>query len=390
MTTRQTRVIVTTRLYPPEVAAAAFRVQAVVDALASADVDVEVFTTRPPGATQNGSRPGVRVRRWPALRDETGAIRGFAQYLSFDIPLAFRLLFSRADAFVAEAPPTTGMVTLVAAAVRRRPFFYYPGDVWTDGASSMGASALVVAILRRMERAVVRGAKAVLAVSPEVGDRLREIGGEGTTIVEVGNGIDTTVFTPDGPVATAAHPYFIYTGTMSEWQRPEVFVEALALIERTDVELRFFGQGTAVAAVRAAAERLVPGRVHIDDPLPAREVAPWLRTAVAAMVSIVPGIGYDFARPTKTYAAAAVGTPVLYAGAVTGARIVEDGALGEAVGFTAQEVASAMERLLAAAPDAVALRAPRVTWVLEHASLAAAGRRASQAVLGNGAFGVED
>ena len=43
--------------------------------------------------------------------------------------------------------------------------------------------------------------------------------------------------------------------------------------------------------------------------MPPTEAAEWIRGAAAALVSIVPGIGYDFARPTKTYAAAACGAP---------------------------------------------------------------------------------
>ena len=74
--------------------------------------------------------------------------------------------------------------------------------------------------------------------------------------------------------------------------------------------------------------------------------AAWIRGATAALVSIAPGIGYDFARPTKTYAAAACGTPVLFAGAVTGGALVADAGLGEAAGFDPAAVAAAMTRLL--------------------------------------------
>jgi glycosyltransferase involved in cell wall biosynthesis len=380
------RVAVATRLYPPEAAAASFRMKAVVDALAAGGAEVDVYTTVPPARASAPERRGVRVRRWPVLRDSSGAIRGFAQYLSFDIPLVLRLLFARADVFVAEAPPTTGVATLIAAALRRRTFYYYPGDVWTDGAASMGASRVVVGVLAWLERLAVRRARAVFAVSPEVGARLAEIGGDRCRVVEVGNGIDTEVFTPEGESVAAGPPTFVYAGTMSEWQRPVVFVEALALLDRTDVELRFFGQGSEADAVRAAGERLAAGRVHVAAPVPATEIAAWLRGAVGALVSIVPGIGYDFARPTKTYAAAAVGAPVLYAGAETGAQLVRAGGLGEAVAFDAWEIADAMGRMLEArdAPAAVAARQARVEWVRANASLRAAGERAAATVVNDG------
>ena len=106
---RRRRVVVATRLYTPEVTAASFRMDALVRALAP-ESDVVVLTTRPPQGMTISDAPGVTVRRARVLRDRTGAIRGYVQYLSFDIPLFFRLLRHRADVIVAEAPPTTGLV----------------------------------------------------------------------------------------------------------------------------------------------------------------------------------------------------------------------------------------------------------------------------------------
>src|SRR5690606_9186083 len=102
--------------------------------------------------------------------------------------------------------------------------------------------------------------------------------------------------------------YFVYTGTMSEWQQPDVFIRALASIasEVPDVRLKFFGQGAVEHQLRELAEEILPGRVDFGGVVSPQISASWIRGAVASLVSIVPGIGYDFARPTKTYAAAAV------------------------------------------------------------------------------------
>lgn len=372
------RVVIASRLYTPEPSAASFRIEALARALADDGADVSVLTTtQPAGAGEEKPIRGVRVRRAPVLRDHGGAIRGYVQYMSFDVPLFFRLLFARADAIVAEAPPTTGLVALVVARLRRRPLIYYPGDVWTDGVIAMGGSNLVVRVMRALETRVLRGARRILSVSQEVSERLVALGADPARIVLVGNGIDTETFTPDAVAPAVERPYFVYAGTMSEWQRPEVFVEALARVD--DIDLRFFGGGTSVPVIQEAAERFAPGRVHLGGVVSPAESAGWMRGAVAALVSIVPGIGYDFARPTKTYAAAAVGTPVLYAGAETGASIVRDAGLGEAVGMDADEIAAAMRRLLAA--DAEDSRDARVSWARENVSLAGVGRRAAEAVL---------
>src|SRR5665647_2568387 len=140
----------------------------------------------------------------------------------------------------------------------------------------------------------MRHASTVLSISDEVTARIREFGVSPDRIATVGNGVDTSVFTPDGPVAESAHPYLIYTGTMSEWQGAEIFVRALprVLAAFPDAQLRFFGQGASEAALRRLAAELAPGSVLFGGVVAPQEAARWLRGAAAALVSIVPGLGY--------------------------------------------------------------------------------------------------
>lgn len=380
MRERRPSVAIATRLYPPEVTAASFRMRAIAEAL-TADHDVTVLTTTPPSSATEADSGAVRVRTAPVLRDRSGAIRGYLQYLSFDVPVFFRLLWTRADVIVAEAPPTTGLVSLVAALLMRKPLVYYPGDVWTDGVIAMGAPKPVVAMMRWLETRVLRGSRRILSVSPEVTERMRALGADASRIVQVGNGIDTRIFNPEVPAPQAERPYFVYTGTMSEWQEPGIFVRALARLD-IDIDLRFYGQGSAEPALRELAAELAPDRVHFGGVISPESSASWIRGALGALVSIVPGIGYDFARPTKTYAASACGTPVLFAGAPTGGQVVRDGDLGVAVDFTEEEVAAAMRRLFdeSRSGRTEALRARRSDWVRQNYSLAAAGERGADAV----------
>lgn len=385
-----TRSLIASRTFTPEVNAAAFRLGALARALTrSPEDDVVVVTTRAaPHAPQTPDPTGVTVDRWPVLRDAGGNVRGYLQYASFDVPLLARILFRRWDVAVAESPPTTGVVVAVASVLRRRPFVYYAADVWTDGVISMGAPAPVVAVMRTLERFALRRARAILSVSDEVTDRLIALGADPSRVHVVGNGIDTEIFSPDVEPA-ASDRYFVYTGTMSEWQRPDVFIRGFAQIadEFPDVRVRFFGQGAVQGELAQLAEELVPGRVEFGGVVSPSESARWIRGALASLVSIAPGIGYDFARPTKTYAAAACGTPVLFSGAATGGALVRDAGLGEAVEFTPDAVARAMRRLLAAASDGETdrLRASRAAWAAANMSLGSVGERAAAVVLSGSA-----
>lgn len=382
---RPARAVIASRLFPPEVSAGAFRLGALARALSEGGDRVVVLTTVPPSHAPRAADPeGIDVRRWPVLRDAGGNVRGYVQYASYDAPLLLRLLFTRFDVAVAESPPTTGLVVSLVAAIRRRPVVYYAADVWTDGVISMGAPRPVIALMRVMERAVLRRAKAIISVSDEVSERLLALGADGGRIATVGNGIDTDLFTPDAVPPSVPGRYFVYTGTMSEWQQPDVFIRAFATIapDHPDLRLRFFGQGAVEQKLRETAEQLVPGRVDFGGVVSPRQSASWIRGAVASLVSIVPGIGYDFARPTKTYAAAAVGTPVLFAGPEAGARLVRDAGLGRAVDFRAEDVAAAMRDLLheQAEGRTAELRAVRSEWARSNVSLTAVATRVAEVV----------
>lgn len=379
------RVTVATRLFAPEVGAAAFRERVLVEALAEGGADVTVLTTAPPAGTPLGDDGPPAVLRWPVLRDAGGNVRGYVQYLSYDLPLFVRALIApRPDVYVVEPPPTTGLVMRVAAWIRRRPYVWYAADVWSDAAGSAGTPPPLVSGLRAVESWVLRGASLVLSVSEGVAGRVTELGVPAERVVTVGNGVDTAVFTPAGETPPTSEPYLVYAGTMSEWQGAGVFIEALARHRAQGGRLRivFLGQGSEVPALKALAERLVPDAVDFLGVVPPTEAATWLRGAVAALVSIKPGLGYDFAKPTKIYAAAACGTPVIFAGRGAGVELVETAHLGWAVDHDPTAVAAVMDEARAVGPvERTAWRSRLSEWAEQHASLVSAGRRAAKEVL---------
>lgn len=369
------------RIFAPEVAAAAFRLHILAEALAQLGAEVDVVTTRPPAGSTIADG-GLRVRRWPALRDASGNIRGYVQYLSFDVPLILRILTRRVDLTVVEPPPTTGAVVRVVSACQRRPYAYYAGDIWSDGAASMGAPRLVVAALRLIEAWVLRGAVRVLCVSEDVARRVMDLGVEQGRCLVVGNGVDIDVFNPDGDAVPDA-PEFVYAGTMSEWQGADVFVSALARVRERfpTARLAFLGQGSAEASLRARVERECPGAVRFLGLVPPAECARWLRGAKGALVSITPNIGYDFAKPTKIYAALSCGTPVVFAGIGAAQELVRSHQLGWAPGYAVDDVAAAMTAVLLRPDSEVRQMSEHcVRWASAHASLRGQGLAAARAL----------
>lgn len=381
------RVVIASRIFLPEPAAASFRLDALARELVSRGHDVTVLTARTPKRMGDYAADGIQLRRVPVLRNRDGYVRGYLSYLSFDVQAFLRLLFGRRpDVVVAEPPPTTGFVVRIAAAIRRFRYVYYAADIWSDAAESIEVASLSVRILRRVEAGVFRRARRVLAVNDEVGKRVHVLAPEAEVVV-VGNGVDTDVFRREGAVVDAS-PYAVYAGTMSEWQGVDVFIRALPRIAAQLPEARivFLGQGAARGELAALASELgVADRVDFRETVPAAEAAAWLRGARMSLVSLRPGQGYDFALPTKVMASLASGTPVLFSGAAESPvrvlleRAPDDAGAGAAVGANEEDVAAVFVRLFREAMP-VQARDRLSGWAASEVSLGAVAARGAAVV----------
>jgi glycosyltransferase involved in cell wall biosynthesis len=376
------RIAIVSRIYTPEPGAASFRLAALARALRDAGADVVVLTTTPPArhAADDASEPGVDVRRASVLRDRDGYVRGYLQYLSFDVPAFFRILIARRiDLVVNEPPPTTTFVTRIANGIRRRPYIAYAADIWSDAVAMTSAPRFVAVVVRALERWGVRGAAAVLSASEGFTERMRELG-YGDQIVTVGNGSDTHAFAPQGDAVELDAPYLLYAGTASEVHGAGIFLDAAALLlaDRPDLRIVFVGQGADRDELERRAAELGPGIVHFEGRLAPEEVARWIRGATATLASVRPE-GYHRAMATKMYASAVCGTPVVYAGIGPGRAFAAEPGVGWGVDYDAVAVADAMRAALDTPRDDAARRR-LAAWAAANVSLDAVARRAVEVV----------
>ena len=337
------------------------------------------MTTRPRGevALDDG---GLQVSRWPVLRDENGNVRGYVQYLGYDIQrssgsccAAARPCWSpsrrpRRASWCASSPRCSGCPTSTT-----RP---------TSGRTRQptGALAPLVSVLRKIESWVLRGASAVLAVSTGVADQLHGLGVDPQKVVVVGNGIDTSTFTPRVRPSQAATPASSTPAPCPSGRAPTSSSGRWPATEtHPGARLVFLGQRRPTWRL---AEELAPGAVEFKGVVPPAVAAEHLRGATAALVSIKPGLGYGFAKPTKIYAATACGTPVIFAGQGASQELVATERLGWAPGYGDEEVADAMASA-AAVGDAERRETAQhvVAWTEANASLSAAGSAAAAAAV---------
>lgn len=344
-----------------------------VRALEARGHEVKVLTSKAPGETSSTRS----VRRWPVIRDKAGAVRGYLQYASFDLPLFFRLLFApRGDLIIVEPPPTTGAVVRMAGALKRTPYAYFAADVSSVAAEGIGVSGAVVAVLRKLEGWVLGGAHTVFTVSEGVSQAVKKLGAKPERTICVGTGIDTSKFSSEGPVSHSGR-YFVYAGTMSEIQGASVFIDAFSQIteEHPDARLFMYGHGVEREELEERA-RPLGECVQFPGTVGAEELSAVLRGARAGLASVRPAKGYDFAYATKAFASLSCGSPVIYSGVGPMKELIVEADLGYSVPWSSEAVADAMRLALETEPS-IEQRQKLAQWVEQHHSLQAVGARIS-------------
>lgn len=373
------RVVIASRIFAPEVSAAAGILRSWACAFRDAGVDVTVITAKPPRGMSISDPEGIRVHRAPVLRDRQQYVRGYLSYLSFDVPLFFRLLFTpRADLYVVEPPPTTVAVVRIVGWLRRTPYVVRAADLWSDAAAMVTTSTFVLRTLRRVEVWGLRGAQRLFAAHEPLVARFREVGID-TTAIAIGFGADTESFHYQ-PQPESAAPIFVYAGTHSEWHGAGIFVEAFAALlpRHPGARLRFIGNGQEREALRARSVQLgIDDAVNFNTPIPPAELSSVLSAATASLASLKPGQGYDYAFTTKVYSSLAAGCPVIFAGVGPTGPFIRAAPLpevGVAVDYDVAQVTLAMEQAVASSPTPE-VRARLSDWTGESYSLTAIAER---------------
>jgi len=367
------RVVIASRIFGPEVSAASAILRTWAEEFRDCGAEVVVLTARPPKGSVIDDPSGIDVRRAPVKRDRQQYVRGYLSYLSFDIPLAFRMLFSRrADLYIVEPPPTTVAVVRVVAGLRRTPYVVRAADYWSEAAELVTSSPLILGALRRVEAWGLMGAKKLFAAHQPLIDRFRSLGIT-TPAVPIGFGADTKDFRYEGQNATEP-PLFVYAGTHSEWHGAGIFVEAMPEVLRRHpgTRLEYYGNGEQREAMQARARELgVAESVEFYAPIPPAALSPILASATASVASLTPVPANDYALATKVYSSLAAGCPVIYAGPGPTVEFLRDAdhpLAGVAVDYDIAQVVEAMDEA-ARSPLPPSARTDLAAWSAGRFSL---------------------
>lgn len=337
------RIHVAIRMFPPDAGAAPSKWLAYVREISRTTGEVVVYTSKAVAGELPTLPRNVRVSRWPVLRSTDGAVRGYAQYLSFDIPLFFRLLFSpKPDIVISDPPPTTGVITRAAARMRGVPYVYFVSDLLADAAAAGGMNRAVVRVVAWLEKLAIEGATEVASINPKVALRVQQMTGRKSVVVPYAVTVPSRK-TTSASTRNPADPIFLYSGTVTEWMGVEAFVDAVPLVLAAMPNARFFFriQGAHAGKVHSRIERLSEERVQVLPPCSPQTAHAWEQRATVTMAGLVPGY-YDIAYTTKVLTSLAAGTPVVYAGAGLAAEDLTTNDLGVVVPHDPALIAEAL------------------------------------------------
>jgi len=367
------RVVFATRIFGPEVSAASGILRTWAEEFRDRGFDVTILTARPPRGAVIDDPPGIDIRRAPVKRDRQQYVRGYLSYMSFDVPLAFRLLFSRkADLYVVEPPPTTVAVVRVIAAMRRTPYVVRAADYWTEAAELVVGSSVIIGVLRRVEAWGLQGAKVLFAAHEPLIARFREVGIT-TRAIPTGFGADTKDFRYEGQEPPEP-PVFVYAGTHAVWHGAGIFIDALHEVVKSHpgTRLLYYGNGEEREGMRTKARNLgIDGNVEFNAPIPPAALSTILAAATSSVASLAPVAANEYAVATKVYSSLASGCPVIFAGVGPTAELLRDSGhprAGVAVGYDIAAAAAAMNAA-AAAPLGSLERSELAQWSASQFSL---------------------
>jgi glycosyltransferase involved in cell wall biosynthesis len=304
---------------------------------------------------------------------------GFAELVRGPVRRAFEILAYRgriqpwAHAVRAAAPDARlfvakALVALpVAADVARRRggrYVYDIADLHVDSGRLAALPAPVKAYLRRRERRWMRGAAALLAVTPAMADEVvARFGVTRPTVVmnarerwRASEPVPRPIRlrTSIGTRIPAARDVVIYQGAFRPDQGIDVLLAALQepLLADRPITAAFVGFGPLDAQLRAESAA-APDRIVVGSAVPPAELLTWTAGADVAFVGTPPVTrNQTLTTPNKLFEAAMAGVPVVVAAGTYTARLVREHALGVVVEpWTPAAVGAAIAGLLDASAE---------------------------------------
>jgi len=368
------RVLFVNRFYYPDHSATSQMLTDLTEDLHDAGVDIAVVTGR---QLIDDSRArlashehvhGVDVHRVWSTRFGRATLLGRGiDYLSFYLGAGWRLarLCRRGDVIVAKTdPPLISMVAGLVARFRRAHLVNWLHDLFPEIAEGLGVrfvAGLPARVLRALRDRSLRQARCNVVIGSRMADKLGELGIAPDRVQIIHNWCDGKAIHPLPMEEQRLRKAWklegrfvvLYSGNMGYAHEFGTILDAAGrLRDRADIVFVFVGAGVQRALVEKQAASMGLDNLQFKPYQPRDALAQSLSAANAHLVSLLPEME-GLMVPSKFYAAAAAGRPILFIGASDGelATLITESQCGFQVALGNGEALAECIRGLAADPQ---------------------------------------
>jgi len=238
------------------------------------------------------------------------------------------------DVVIGATPPiSVGIIGALVSFFRRTPYVFEVRDLWSEVAIQLGFinNRLLVAIVRRVERAIYRYARVIVINSPGFIPFLEGIGIPAEKIKLVPNGVDLDIFRPDMDGNAIRDRYGVrnqtvgvYAGSLGMANDIETILRAAEMTKDENICFILVGDGKERRNLEAKCKERGIRNVVFTGPQKKGDIPLFLAAADAGVVTLLDIPLFRTVYPNKVFDTMACGKPVVLLVDGVARRLVED------------------------------------------------------------------
>lgn len=329
------------------------------------------------------SNDGLSITRLWTYQPTEGNWTGIGRILYLTIFALFASLYVcihwwRYDCIVSFIGPHSTLLPGFVGRLFGRSWIVDIDDMWIDNAADLGfvpRGSVAHRAVETLEEIAFDTADSVTVITETMADQYSEKHGmRKETFTTVPNGVDLDQFAPpDGN--TTNRNRIVYTGKLGRAQALEPFIRGFAHLSE-EYDLLVVGAGDRREELENLAVELgIEPRASFEGPVDREEIPSILQSAGLAWVPLKTSHSLDYARPTKLLETMAAGTPYVASRVAEIESVTADSGAGRAVENEPEEIANAMNELLADENDRIETGRRGTAFVAENHRWSVLGER---------------
>ncbi len=261
------------------------------------------------------------IRVWSYITSNSGFVKRVLDYISFAVSAFIAGSFQKFDIIVATSPQFfTTWAGWALSKVKRKPWIFELRDLWPESIRTVGAmkDEKILDFLEKIELALYKDAKCVIAVTDAFKQNLVNRGINGGKIEVVTNGANIDLFYPrpkDQKLLKklGLENKFVvgYIGTHGMAHSLDFIVRSISKIKDPDIHFLFIGDGAMKSTIVELANKLNLKNITFLDPISKEEVPRYLSIIDVSLAPLKKSDTFKTVIPSKIFEASAMLKPTL-------------------------------------------------------------------------------